>query len=177
MIIDLRDLQLRDEPLEIEALFTDEELSVSSRVAALLGVVNAHVTVRRSGDCVRVKGGLEANLLVTCSRCAAQFPSRVAKSFSLEYWPDPRLGPDTEELELKYADLDIGFYRNEELDLSAVVSEQIVLEVPMKPMCRDNCKGLCDQCGADLNLGDCGCSRNRIDPRLAPLAVLQKRRN
>lgn len=177
MIIDLRDLQLRDEPLEIEALFTDEELSVSSRVAALSGMVNAHMTVRLSGECVRVTGGLEADLVVTCSRCAAQFPSHVAKSFSLEYWPDPQLGPDAEELELKYADLDIGFYRNEELDLSAVVSEQIVLEVPMKPMCRDNCKGLCDQCGADLNLGDCGCSRERVDPRLAPLAALQKRKN
>lgn len=174
MIIDLRDLQLRDEPLEVEAIFTEEQLRVNTPVAALDGKVESRMTIRMSGDCVRVAGTLEAALAITCSRCAASFPLHLAKKFSLEYWPDPRTEHDGDEFELKYADLEVGFYRDDVLDLSAVVSEQIVLELPMKPMCRENCRGLCDRCGADLNLGDCGCDRSRVDPRLAVLASLKK---
>lgn len=174
MIIDLRDLQLRDEPLEVEATFAERELSVNSQLAVLTGGVKSHMTIRMSGDCARVFGSLEADLSVTCSRCATAFPNHLAKSFSLEYWPDPRSEHDGDEFELRYADLEIGFYRNDRLDLSTVVSEQIVLEVPMKPMCREDCRGLCERCGADLNAGDCGCDRTQVDPRLAALASWRK---
>ena len=82
---------------------------------------------------------------------------------------------DKEELALTYDELDIGFYRNDELDLSGVVSEQVVLEIPMKPVCREGCRGLCPQCGADLNEANCGCDHTVSDPRFAALAELKKR--
>lgn len=169
MIINLQPLRLKDEPLEVDALFAESQMTVSGPLLRLDGPVHAHLFVRMSGDAARVRGNIEGEVTITCCRCAGLFPKKVEKDFSVEYWPDPHVG-GSEEIELTYADLETGFYRNDELDLSAVVSEQIVLDVPMKPVCRDGCRGLCERCGADLNEGDCGCDRTTVDPRLATLA-------
>ena len=80
-----------------------------------------------------------------------------------------------EEFSLIYTDLDVGFYHGQQLDVAALISEQVVLEVPMKPVCKEQCGGLCDQCGMDLNEGSCDCQRRSVDPRLVALEELKKR--
>lgn len=174
MIVDLAELRLTGKPLDVEVTLTDEELHLSDRVLSLKGPVDSRMRVVLRGDRVVVTGSLACDLVLTCCRCARGTEKRLGKEFSVEYWPDPRVEAGA-ELELKYEDLDIGFYRNDQLDLSMVISEQIVLEVPMKPICREDCKGLCDQCGADLNEGPCNCPKERVDPRLAVLAELKKK--
>ncbi|MBI5187527.1 MAG: DUF177 domain-containing protein, partial [Nitrospirae bacterium] len=69
-------------------------------------------------------------------------------------------------------ELDMGFYSGEELELLDLIKEQVMLNLPMKPLCSDSCKGICPQCGTDLNEGNCGCSREDIDPRLEVLKRL-----
>lgn len=174
MIVDLAELRLSGEPLDVEADFTDSELRLTDPVFALAGPVSARMRVSLRGDCVRVRGSLDCDLVLTCCRCAKGVARHLSKEFGLEYWPDPEVQAG-EELELKYEDLDIGFYHDDRLDLSGVVGEQVVLEIPMKPLCREDCKGLCDRCGADLNEGECGCSREKVDPRLAVLAEVKKK--
>jgi uncharacterized protein len=99
----------------------------------------------------------------------------IEQQFDLEYQPDPEVESEDEEISLTYDELSVGFYRGGQLDLAGVALEQVFLEVPMKPVCKDECKGLCDQCGADLNESPCTCEKTRLDPRLAALASLKKR--
>jgi uncharacterized protein len=131
--------------------------------------------VELRGDAARVSGDLKCRVSVSCCRCTKGFSKSLDRRFVVDYWPDPA-AKEGDEFELTYSDLDVGFYRNDELDLSAVMGEQILLEIPMKPVCREDCKGLCDQCGADLNEGTCSCERSRVDPRLAALAEYKKKR-
>jgi uncharacterized protein len=122
-----------------------------------------------------VDGRIDGDLEVTCCRCAKGISQRLEKDFSVEYWPDPKVSHEGEELELSYDELEIGFYRDEKIDLSALVTEQILLDIPMKPVCQESCKGLCDQCGADLNEETCECARTRVDPRLEVLAQIKNK--
>lgn len=176
MIIDLRELRLNDEPLEVDADFPSSELVVDSELLHLESPVGSHVVVSLRGDCVRVAGHLHCSLRMACCRCSKPVFQSVDKDFLVDYWPDPAFR-EGEELRLTYDDLDVGFYHGHQFDLSAVISEQVVLEVPMKPVCRENCKGLCDQCGADLELEPCSCDRSRLDPRLAALVDFRKKLN
>jgi uncharacterized protein len=175
MILDLNELRAKTEPVRITSDFNEQQLQIGETIAKLDKPAHAELRVRMSGEHVFIDGVLSASLRVTCCRCANLFPQQVEKSFRLEYWPDPEVLREGEEFELSYDDLNIGFYREDQVDLSAVVSEQILLDIPMKPVCRESCKGLCDQCGADLNQGDCDCSKERLDPRLAGLAEIKDR--
>ena len=76
--------------------------------------------------------------------------------------------------EVKSEELDLDFYSGEELDLLDLIKEQIELNLPMKPLCDDACKGICPKCGTDLNVKSCTCSVKDIDPRFESLKKLIK---
>jgi len=175
MIIDIRELRERGEPLTVEADFDESRLKISSLIASLTKPAHARLRVSASGERVRVGGQMQAELQVTCSRCLKQSPFKVDKKVDLEYWPDPVVEKEGEEIALSYDELSIGFYRDEVLDLSGVISEQIVLDIPMKPVCEEACKGLCPQCGVNLNEATCDCKFETVDPRLAALKDLKKK--
>jgi uncharacterized protein len=77
---------------------------------------------------------------------------------------------------LEREELAVSFYRDERIDLSQMSVEQIVLALPMKPLCKPDCRGLCALCGANRNLVSCDCAPEDTDPRWAPLSTLQKSR-
>ena len=77
------------------------------------------------------------------------------------------------ERELDEDDLGVLHLEEEVLDTRPILLEQLQLNIPMKPLCRPDCQGLCPQCGADLNLGACGCGERQVDPRWAALAALK----
>ena len=78
--------------------------------------------------------------------------------------------------ELEEEDLDLSFYEGEEIDLSPLVQEQIILALPTRPLCRESCKGLCPQCGVNLNVQTCTCATVVDDPRLEVLRTLRVNR-
>lgn len=133
--------------------------------------VRAHLNIQKVGTEVVVKGGLRADVELQCSRCLKDFKDMIAVPVDVVYHPVEELrGEDKHEI--KSGELDVGFYSGEELDLLDLVREQITLNLPMKPLCNDLCKGICVKCGMDLNTGSCGCSKEDIDPRLAALKRL-----
>jgi uncharacterized protein len=77
------------------------------------------------------------------------------------------------EVELSGDELDLSFYEGDQVDLSPLVREQIILALPTRPLCRDNCKGLCASCGINLNTQACSCTVSGGDPRLAVLRTLK----
>jgi uncharacterized protein len=134
--------------------------------------------VRLEGQVVRIEGGysLEARLSyrgrLECSRCLAAYTFQTNEQFSLLLYK--RVPLSSEELALEKQDLDVCFYEQPAIAVAPIVEERIQMAVPMKPLCREECRGLCPHCGQDLNLSPCGCNVKPIDPRWNALAELKK---
>jgi len=90
----------------------------------------------------------------------------------VRYLPASELSTE-DEREVAEGDLDTGYYRDDQIDLNELLREQFYLALPMKPLCRDTCAGLCSLCGTNLNTGTCQCTSQWEDPRLAPLKELK----
>lgn len=177
MVVDIGRLRKTGEPLALDLAITNRDLALGPSACSLNRPARAQVRLALAGDAVRVTGTVWADLEVSCSRCLKPVGWSLNKEFDLEYHPDPEVNQEGEEIELDFGDLTVGFYRNEQLDVGASVGEQIVLEIPMKSVCKESCEGLCDQCGKDLNEGSCSCSGRPLDPRLAMLADLKLKMN
>jgi uncharacterized protein len=122
----------------------------------------------------RLVGRVRTTLELTCSRCLEPFTLSVDAEFDLRYHPHvENTGSGEAEREIEEDDLTTAFYENEEIDLGHLMHEQFYLSLPMKPLCRENCRGLCAVCGTNLNRDTCDCKRDWEDPRLAALKALQ----
>jgi uncharacterized protein len=131
---------------------------------------------RASRDSFRVRGELETTLELDCVRCLEAFPMPLHEALDLLYLPQSaNVGPEDEERGLKEEDLAVAFYQDEKIDLGALVREQVYLALPMKPLCRSDCRGLCPSCGVNRNLSSCLCEGSgEADPRLAGLKIFFK---
>jgi uncharacterized protein len=122
----------------------------------------------------RLVGRVQTRLELTCGRCLEPFILPVDAAFDLRYHPHvENTGSGEAEREIEEDDLTTAFYENEEIDLGHLMREQFYLSLPMKPLCRDDCRGLCPVCGTNLNREKCDCKREWDDPRLAALKALQ----
>jgi uncharacterized protein len=128
--------------------------------------------VEPDGAEVFVRGRLRASLPLTCGRCVESFPGRIDAEIDVRLVPRP-VGADS--VELGSDDLDVDFYDDDQLDLARVVVNEATLALPMKPLCRPDCRGLCAVCGANRNVVACTCAQRPPDPRLAALRDLAAR--
>jgi len=120
----------------------------------------------------RLTGRVKTTLELKCSRCLEPFTVPIDQEFDLRYQPHT-VNAEEGEREIEEDDLTTAFYENDEIDLGQLMREQFYLALPMKPLCRDDCKGLCPVCGTNLNRGACDCKREWDDPRLASLKKLK----
>jgi uncharacterized protein len=123
---------------------------------------------------IRLAGSLRTSLELDCSRCLERFTVPVDAAFELRYQPATAIPAETDR-EVGEDDLDTAFYRDGVVDLRELVREQLYLQLPMKPLCREACAGLCPVCGTNLNTHSCDCSHEWEDPRLAPLKALARK--
>jgi uncharacterized protein len=125
---------------------------------------------------VHVRGRLTASVEPECGRCLAPYRSQIDQELDLFYLPRGAEQPQEQEedVELGEREVVVGYYEGERLDLGEVVREQLFLALPLKRLCREDCRGLCPTCGKNLNDGACGCppTEEPEDPRLAPLRAL-----
>ncbi len=111
------------------------------------------------GSEIRIRGHLKTFLNAPCDRCLATVVVLLDRDFDVTFRPSTMLTTRRdEEIEVPKDELEVGFFSGEGVDLAEIVSEQVILSVPMKMICREDCKGLCPQCGTDLNRGSCHCS-------------------
>ena len=137
-----------------------------------------HASVRRVTGSVRmlrtdlgvwVSADLESNMACACSLCLAECEQRTTVVIEEEFFPRVDLISGSR---LNPADFpEDSFHIDEQhiLDLTEVVREYLLLSTPMKPLCRDDCAGMCMACGANLNEASCDCDKSPIDPRWSPL--------
>ena len=120
---------------------------------------------------ILVTGELEAWVKANCSRCLEEFELPLHLTLEEEYFPAKDLPTILDSLSPEERE---GFVIGEDniLDLEEAVRQHILLNFPIKPICRPDCAGLCPQCGQNLNQGSCNCSREFTDTRLSPLRAL-----
>lgn len=140
------------------------------RVAARVGL---QFDVYKDDVRFRLTGDVGTTLEMSCSRCLERFAVPVAASFDLRYVPHAQNVGEGER-EIEEDDLATAYYQDETIDLGQLMREQFYLALPMKPLCHENCRGLCTQCGANLNQAECGHAPTWQDPRLAGLNVFLK---
>ncbi len=116
-----------------------------------------HLHVQRRGQDVFVQGEVRASLKFECGRCLESFPFPVEATISQMLRPEGSSRVEAKEIELAPDDLDYATYSGEELLLESVVEESLLLSLPMRPLCSEDCKGLCAGCGANRNHRDCDC--------------------
>jgi uncharacterized protein len=168
MLFDVNRMQGALDRIERTADASTFEAEEAYRLAA---PVRMSIDVHKDDTKLRLKGFVATTLELTCSRCLEGYPVPVDATFDLMYLPHSE-APGDEDIEVTDGDANTAFYRDGVIDLGELVREQIYLTLPMKPLCREDCRGLCPECGTNLNAGTCACAHRWEDPRLAPLKSL-----
>ena len=128
--------------------------------------------VERRAEKVAISGRFEATAQLVCGRCLEPLATPVAPEVDLLIVPQPsgRQG----QMELGRDDLEVDFYQADLLDIGGLLRSETDLALPMKPLCRADCRGLCPVCGGNRNITECRCETRVTDPRLAPLEALRR---
>ena len=170
----LLDLTRYRQPLtRFSRTLTPEEVAQAGDAYRIVAPVEVDFDIHKDKEKFRLVGTARTELELGCSRCLESFRMPVNPSFDLRYLPAAEMSSDSER-EVREEDLETSYYRDDQIDLNELLREQFYLALPMKPLCSENCKGLCPQCGTNLNTGTCSCTPVWEDPRLAPLKGLIK---
>ncbi len=143
--------------------------------------VECRVDAHRMGEDVFLSGELEGSLALTCGRCLARYRAPVRERFRLVLEPagsrvpaDPEGAAALARFGLSLSDeLEYGWFRGSEIDLSVFLHEVIALLLPVQPLCREDCRGLCPRCGMDRNVSSCECVETNPASPFAVLEVLR----
>lgn len=165
--------QMREARARVDRTFAPEAIASDAEVYRLAAPIVLTADVYRDRDQFRLAGRVRATLELACCRCLELFQLPVDEAFDVLYLPH---ADDAAEGERRVEDDDLttAYYRGQVIDLGQLMLEQFYLAVPMKPLCREDCRGLCSLCGINLNAGQCACAPAWADPRLAPLRQLLK---
>jgi uncharacterized protein len=189
-----------DEDQQDDALASIHELrsgSVARAVNSKVRPARIHFSLRNVDDVIVLSGRVETYITLVCSRCANPFNLTCQPVLSSLFCKDPVMAgiahldetrrptgqnrgsarhehdAASDEAQSTGKDLDITYLSNDYVDLSEVLTEHLQLQVPFQPLCREDCKGMCSQCGADLNVGRCACARKQKEAGTHQFSVLK----
>lgn len=152
--------------------YEPEELLLEDDHARLIEPPQVTGRINRSGHEVRLNGTITARAEVDCDRCLKQVSLPVETTFDVTYVPAADY-TEAEVAELQAEDLGLSVYENETIDIDELVREQVLLALPARALCTEDCKGLCQLCGANRNDNPCECETKSIDPRWKALDDLR----
>ena len=171
MFLDVKELAVRK--LNIRKSYAPGSIDYHTAELKQIAPLDVVAAAELVDDQIRITGQLETKIELQCARCLDAVVEEVHRQFDLFYSPLPKdIKPEEERV--KDLDAEIAFYQGDGLFLADVLSEQVLLSVPMKVICRSDCRGLCASCGGNLNHEDCRCETHAMDPRMAPLARLKQ---
>ena len=172
MLVHLEDIL--PEGIEIEVSLEPDDPAV--REQDFKGLVKGSFKIKKMGQQVLVRGSVSGEILLTCARCLTEFSAGIRETVDIELRPVFDLERTAQERELGSDDLDVEFFRGDALDIGHLAVQQIYLYIPMKPLCKNDCSGICPGCGADRTLGTCRCEPD-TDPRWNALKDLKDQMN
>lgn len=137
--------------------------------------IHLEAHVRKIGKELAFEGQISTVVELNCARCLKPHNEILHDTFAVVYRPKPTSEMSVDEIELDGSDLNIYYYTGEVISISELVRDQLLLLLPVKPLCRPDCAGICPSCGKNLNRGPCNCVTESLDPRLAVLGELLKK--
>jgi uncharacterized protein len=140
------------------------------QILGLDGPLHVRVKVSKAADKFLVQGTIRGGIRIRCDRCLEPFHKKVESQLHVTLVV-PREGSDQEEIELLDEDMEVDFVKGDAVDLSDVIREQIYLSLPMRSICKENCRGLCPVCGANLNETSCPCRKAESPPAFSKLRL------
>jgi DUF177 domain-containing protein len=180
MLIELAELELH--PIDFQEEFPPDAIDLGEDVRQLTllktsgraQLVEEHHGKRNVIQDIRLNGELATRLELLCARCLEPVAQDVTRKFDLLYRP---LGTDAgnEELSVTVAEAEVAYYQGGGLLLEDAIREQVLLAVPLKVVCREDCKGLCPTCGKNRNTEPCSCAPPLGDPRWSALKDLREK--
>lgn len=165
---------LREAHDHLERFWDASVIPVDPAVSRPQGRVTLVVDIHKDRQQFRLVGRVAGTLGLTCSRCLDDFALDVDEPFDVLFLPASE-NAGAAEREIEADDLTTAYYHDQTIDLGQLVLEQFYLAVPMKPLCREDCRGLCPECGTNLNAGTCECAREWVEPRLEGLRDVLKK--
>jgi len=166
---------IKQTPYELHVEESVDVFPVLARMQAdgecvFTGPVLADITVEREFDHLKASGRVHVPMDLTCGRCLVTYPSAIDSAFRIIFRKETTRQTEVEdETELCDDDLVSSTYCGDEIDFAHEIEEQVAMEIPLKPLCGEGCKGLCPTCGADLNTGSCPCSREPVNIKFSAL--------
>jgi len=170
MIVDL--ISIGESPFDFDFTLGAEEIDLDDTEARLKSPVRVIGKLVKHIAHTDVEGDISAAIELECTRCL----QKIDKNFEIPFhaaFVAPENSTQAKEAGLQAEDLDVSVLEGNEIDLTELVREQILLNLPEQIFCREDCKGLCDKCGANRNLINCNCLENEVDPRWAALKNLK----
>jgi uncharacterized protein len=158
--------QLPEGGLEIK---TNESIPLGGGADAQSVDAELDLKVEQFAGEVFIQGEVKASLNLECGRCLKMFGHIYTFDINLTYMQEEDKDSSDKDHEVTSEELNTDFIVGSEIDLGHVVEEQILLGVPMRPLCNDNCAGICPKCGIDLNEKKCDCESGSVDPRFKVL--------
>lgn len=165
-MITLQELELRR--VEVRKTYAGGVLDYHTEEFRQAGPLKVEAVAELLGSEIRIRGHLGTRLSAQCDRCLAPVELPVEHDFDLFYRPMETIARE-EEIEVPDDESEVGFYSGEGIEVEDFVTEQVILSLPMKIVCRANCLGLCPICGVDRNKQKCRCSDQRVDSPFASL--------
>lgn len=165
------DLNSFDREKAIDETLAADAVDLELANARVDGPIRVDAQVIKTSGVVALTGQLTGVVEIDCDRCLEPVRWPFGIELDLEFAPRQRLEGDS-NLELHAADLKLDEMTGNAIDLAEIAREQILLELPQQFFCKEDCRGLCEKCGTNLNLKDCDCEDDEIDPRWAALKNL-----
>jgi DUF177 domain-containing protein len=163
---------------EKETAFVEEVSEINDSLANT-GVVDyqfqapvpVEIRYYRLGDDLFFHGRFDGVVTGTCARCLSEYPFPLRDDFTFVLKP---AGDPAADQALAEDDVSLSFYDDDGVDLSPLVRESMILSLPTRPLCGEECRGLCPHCGANRNTTECACRDEWSDPRLDVLRTLKR---
>jgi len=167
---------LAHEKISFQASFEPGVVDFGIENVQQVGPLDWSASAERAGDEIRVAGSLNTSLELACSRCLEPARVTIDKPFDLFFRQrDEKMFDEDAEIELSEGDTRTAFFTGTQLAISDILREQILLALPMKALCTIDCKGLCPQCGMNLNSGGCNCPKENFSPHMDTLLEIKRR--
>ncbi len=175
----LRIEQIKEDGLALEfeekaEAFPELSEMISQGECNFMAPLKTALRAIRIDDMIEVKGQIDTVVGLPCGRCLKEYETPLKSRFDLTYAHRILdVQDDEEEVEISAAEMGLIYFQGEEINLQDGIQEQVIMALPVKALCKKNCKGLCSSCGSDLNEGDCECDRLPPDGKFAALKNLK----
>jgi uncharacterized protein len=165
MLLNVQELAQRKEPARLEESFDASDAFAGIRDVVPISPVSAKLTASCADGVIEVTGTAECKFRLSCSRCLEPTEIELRVPFEETFKAVSKEARDNPEPD---DDVFVPF-EGERLELRPYVLEALIVQLPLAPLCREDCKGLCPECGTNRNEAECGCSADKVDPRLEAL--------